>query len=101
MRAQGAPVGIGELLSAHRALAAVDCSSPEEARLALQATLCSGREDLERFERAFVAVFGAPPTPPRNDPLKEPGTIERAAPPRMGIPHPAPAPAGGGPAPGP
>src|SRR3989440_428910 len=96
MRAQGAPVGIGELLSAHRALAAVDCSSREQARLALRATLCSGREDLERFERAFVAVFGAPRVLGGDDPLKELGTIERAALPRMGIPGSAPAPARGG-----
>ena len=99
MRAQGARVGIGELLSAHRALAAVDCSSREQARLALRATLCSGREDLEHFERAFLAVFGAPRLLGGDDPLKELGTIERAALPRMGIPDSAPAPAGGEPAP--
>ena len=90
MRAQGARVGIGELLSAHRAVAAVDCSSREEARLALRATLCSGREDLERFERAFIAVFGVSQPLAGNDPLKELGTIERAALPRMGIPDSAP-----------
>ena len=55
-RARG--VGVGELLGAHRALAAVDPSSREDARLALRAVLCSGRGDLERFERAFAAVFG-------------------------------------------
>jgi uncharacterized protein with von Willebrand factor type A (vWA) domain len=95
MRAQGARVGIGELLSAHRALAAIDCSSREEARLALRAALCSGREDLERFERAFLAVFDGPHAHAGNDPLKELGTIERAALPRIGIPDSAPAPEAG------
>jgi uncharacterized protein len=99
MRQQGARVGVGELLSAHRALAAVDCSSREEARLALRAALCSGREDLERFERAFVTVFGGPPSRAGEDPLKELGAIERAALPRMGIPDSAPAPSGDRPAP--
>lgn len=96
MRAQGARVGIGELLSAHRALAVVDCSSREEARLALRAALCSGREDLERFERAFLAVFGGPQVQRGNDPLRDLGTIERAALPRMAVPDLAPPPAAGG-----
>jgi uncharacterized protein with von Willebrand factor type A (vWA) domain len=69
MRAQGARVGLGELLRAHRVLAAVDCSSREEARLALRAALCSRREDLERFERAFMAVFGGPRGPVGEDRL--------------------------------
>jgi uncharacterized protein with von Willebrand factor type A (vWA) domain len=99
MRAQGARVGIGELLSAHRALAAVDCSCREEARLALRAALCSGKDDLERFERAFAAVFGGARDSGGEDPLKELGAIERAALPRMGIPDSAPAPSSDGPAP--
>ncbi len=99
MRAQGARVGMGELLSAHRALAAVDCASREEARLALRAALCSGRDDLERFERAFLAVFGGPRAVAGNDPLKDLGVIERAALPRVGIPDAAPAPGGGEPTP--
>jgi uncharacterized protein with von Willebrand factor type A (vWA) domain len=33
LRVQGSRVGIGELLNAHRALAAVDCASREDARL--------------------------------------------------------------------
>ena len=49
MRAQGSRVGLGELLTAHRALAAVDCASRTDARLALRAVLCSSRADLERF----------------------------------------------------
>src|SRR5947209_2836025 len=99
MRAQGARVGIGELLSAHRALAAVDCSSREEARLALRAALCSGREDLERFERAFVTLFGAPQVLSGRDPLKDLGRIERAALPRVGVPDAAPPAAAGQPMP--
>ena len=63
--------------------------------LALRAALCSGREDLERFERAFLAVFDAPAAQTGNDPLKELGAIERAALPRMGIPDSAPAPPAG------
>jgi uncharacterized protein with von Willebrand factor type A (vWA) domain len=86
LRAQGARVGVGELLSAHRALLAVDCASPADARLALRAALCSGRTDLERFERAFAEVFA--PARPAGDPaapLAELGTIERAALPRAGV----------------
>jgi uncharacterized protein with von Willebrand factor type A (vWA) domain len=56
LRTQGSRVGMGELLTAHRALAAVDCTSREDARLALRAVLCSDRGDLARFERAFLAV---------------------------------------------
>ncbi len=82
LRAQGARVGVGELLSAHRALAAVDSSSREDARIALRVALCTGRGDLGRFERAFEAVFGSGVV----DPLAELGTIERQALPRVGVP---------------
>jgi uncharacterized protein with von Willebrand factor type A (vWA) domain len=99
MRARGARVGIGELLTAHRALAAVDSSSRQDARLALRAALCSGKEDLERFELAFVAVFGEGRAAAGEDPLKELGLIERAALPSMAIPDSAPAPTGEGSAP--
>ena len=43
LRAQGSRVGMGELLTAHQALEAVDCTSREDARLALRAVLCSDR----------------------------------------------------------
>ena len=86
LRAEGTRVGVGELLGAHRALAAVDSGSREEARLALRAVLCSERGDLERFDRAFLAVFGDAGTPERNAPLAELGAIERAVLPRAGIP---------------
>ena len=89
LRVQGTRVGVGELLTAHRALDAVDCCSREDARLALRTVLCSQRSDLERFDGAFVAVFGdghplgaAHP----DQPLSDLGAIERAALPRIGVP---------------
>jgi len=89
-RSEGARVGVGELLSAHRALAAVDCSSRDEARLALRVALCSDHADLERFERAFLTAFGAGGAGRADDPLEELGAIERAALPRAGLPGAAP-----------
>ena len=50
LRVQGSRVGMGELVTAHRALDAVDCTSREDARLALRAVLCSERADLAKFE---------------------------------------------------
>jgi uncharacterized protein with von Willebrand factor type A (vWA) domain len=84
LRAYGVRVGVGELLGAHRALAAVDASSREDARLALRAVLCTDRADLERFEAAFVAVFGSGTVV--GDPLRALGTIEREALPSMAVP---------------
>jgi hypothetical protein len=85
-RAQGSRVGVGELLTAHRALAAIDPSSREDSRLALRAVLCSGRSDLERFDRAFAAVFGEARPLSEQPSLDELGSIERAAIPSAGIP---------------
>ena len=59
LRALGVRVGVGELLAAHRALAAVDAGAREQAFHALRATLCSSRADHEPFALAFTAVFGA------------------------------------------
>jgi uncharacterized protein with von Willebrand factor type A (vWA) domain len=70
------------MLSAHRALAAVDAASPEDARGALRIVLCSGRDDLPRFERAFASVFGASAAPSASGHLEDLGAIERAALPR-------------------
>jgi hypothetical protein len=85
-RAEGSRIGVGELLTAHRALAAIDPSSREDSRLALRAVMCSGRGDLARFDRAFATVFGAA-TPLREQPsLQELGTIERAALPSAATP---------------
>src|ERR1700759_3383281 len=86
MRAQGTRVGVGELLAAPRALAAVDPSSRDDARLALRAVMCSERNDLPRFELAFVAVFGREAAVPPGGPLADLGTIEREALPHAAIP---------------
>ena len=59
MRASGSRVGVGEVLAAHRALAAVP---PAASRDALRATLCASRRDLVSFEAAWSALTaGAPP----------------------------------------
>src|SRR5947207_14080848 len=86
MRALGGRVGVGELLNAHRALEAVDSPSPEDSRLALRAVLCSGRGDLERFELAYEAVFGAGRVVADPSALDELGGVERAVLPRAGMP---------------
>lgn len=93
LRAQGSRVGVGELIQAHRALTAIDATSREDARLALRTVLCSDRADLQRFELAFVAVFGDGRPPAGDSPLSELGAIERAALPSMGMPDAAGAPA--------
>jgi uncharacterized protein with von Willebrand factor type A (vWA) domain len=84
MRASGARVGVGELLSAHRALAAVDPSSREDAYYALRAALCSTRAELAVFADAFALVFASPDAE-HEDPLHQLGLIEKAALPRVGI----------------
>lgn len=94
MRASGSRVGVGELLSAHRALHAIDASDRHECFFALRTVLCSRRENLEAFEAAFAEAFGhdvrIPPPPEELDQAKlvlprvavppEPGPT-RAAPP--------------------
>jgi uncharacterized protein len=84
MRASGARVGVGELLAAHRALAAVDPSSREDAYFALRAALCSTRAELAVFADAFAVVFASRGEQPE-DPLEQLGLIEKAALPRVGI----------------
>ncbi|HYM56983.1 MAG TPA: VWA domain-containing protein, partial [Solirubrobacteraceae bacterium] len=84
MRARGARVGVGELLAAHRALAAVDAGSREEAYFALRAALCSSRADLATFAEAFATVFAESPAE-RHDPLEELGQVARMALPRVGV----------------
>jgi len=59
MRAAGARVGVDELLVAHRALAAVDPGSRRDSYNALRAVLCSKHSDIETFDAAFLACFGA------------------------------------------
>jgi uncharacterized protein with von Willebrand factor type A (vWA) domain len=86
LRREGMRVGVAELLSAHRALASVDAGSREDSRLALRAVLCSSHADMERFERAFTAVFGDAALPGRSQELPALGEIERAALPQAAIP---------------
>jgi uncharacterized protein with von Willebrand factor type A (vWA) domain len=86
MRGQGSRVGVGELLSAHQALMAVDAARRDDARLALRAVLCSNRADLERFELAFAAVFGDGRPDGADNPLADLGSIEMAALPHAAIP---------------
>jgi uncharacterized protein len=90
LRAMGTRVGVGELLTAVRGLETVDATSREDARLALRTILCSQKGDLERFDLAFLAVFGDGLVSRRvpEDPLGELGTIERAVLPRAGMSDP-------------
>jgi uncharacterized protein len=88
LRARGVRAGVGELLAAHRALAAVDAGSREQAYFALRATLCSSRADHEPFELAFAAVFGGRGRAPADDPLAALGGLAREALPRVAAPEP-------------
>src|SRR3954471_21175918 len=92
MRAGGARVGVGDLLTAHRALAAVDPSSPADSYLALRAALCSGHADLEVFDAAFDATFGA--LPRRTAPPVELPETARLVMPRTAVPSGMALPAG-------
>jgi uncharacterized protein with von Willebrand factor type A (vWA) domain len=85
LRAQGTRVGMGELLTAHQALSAVDSSSRDDARLALRSVLCSSHRDIERFEQAFRAVFGDERMHFGQDPYEPLGKIERPVPPRAAV----------------
>jgi uncharacterized protein with von Willebrand factor type A (vWA) domain len=60
MRAAGARIGVGELLGAHRALAAVDPADRTSAYFALRATLCSKHDDYAAFDAAFAELFAPP-----------------------------------------
>jgi uncharacterized protein len=91
MRAAGARVGVGELLSAHRALAAVDASDREAAYFALRATLCSRHDDLEAFDAAFAEWFrpgraSAPEPPPGFDEVARMVLPRAAVPAEDGVP---------------
>jgi uncharacterized protein len=85
MRAAGARVGLDAVISAHRALAAVDASDRSQAYFALRPALCSRHEDLAAFDAAFAEWFGTRPaasSPP-------PGLDEaaRLVLPRMAVPE--------------
>jgi hypothetical protein len=81
MRAQGSAVGVGQVLAAHRALAAV---GPRDYDLALRATLCTSQADVARLAAALAV--------PRGEPFL--GAIEREVLPRVSVPG-----ASGGPEP--
>lgn len=82
MRRAGSSVGVGEVLAAHRALAAVP---PAFARGALRATLCSSRRDIAVFDAAWAGLAAAGTV--AGDPLLEEllGGA-RTALPRVGVP---------------
>ena len=92
LREQGSRVGMGELLTAHLALDAVDCTSREDARLALRAVLCSERADLIKFDRAFFEVFGEGRVPLGPSPFDELTEEAREALPHAGVPATGPRP---------
>ena len=72
MRAHGARVGLGEVLGAERALAAVDASDRTEVFYALRAALCSTRAELSQFAIAFTVVFGSDePAEPARRPRRD------------------------------
>jgi uncharacterized protein with von Willebrand factor type A (vWA) domain len=87
MRAGGARVGVGDLLTAHRALAAVDASSRTETFHALRASLCKQRSDLDLFMAAFDATF-ATADERKPEPVELPPEATLVLP-RVGVP-PAP-----------
>ena len=92
MRAAGAAVGVGEVLTAHEALASVDPASREDSFHALRPVLCSQRRDVAAFEEAFVATFGRPYAP---EPPPELLDAARTVLPTTGVPAVAPPPAMG------
>jgi len=92
LRAGGVRLGLGEVVAAHRALAAVDPASRDDARLALRAALCSRHADLEVFDAAFEACFhrrgeDGHETPPSNMPDEARPVLPRTAVPDVGRPR--------------
>ena len=86
LRAEGVRVGVGELLNAHRALAAVDAGSREEARIALRTVICSGHGDLGTLRAGLPGRVRRRSSRRAAIRLEELGEIVRAALPRAGIP---------------
>jgi uncharacterized protein len=90
LRARGVAVGVGQLLTAHIALNAIDATSREDVRLALRAILCCRHRDIAAFEAAFLVVFGEgadspvlpppPPTPVAPAVMAPAGTLDAAPP---------------------
>jgi uncharacterized protein with von Willebrand factor type A (vWA) domain len=87
MRAGGVRVGVGELLAAHRALAAIDPGDRQAVYFALRTTLCSRRDDLAAFDAAFAEWF-APPSPPQAEIPPAITEAARLALPQIGVPGP-------------
>ncbi len=85
LRARGVRAGVGELLAAHRALAAVDAGDRAEAFYALRAVLCSSRADHAPFAAAFTAVF-ALAHEPVEPPFQALGELSREVLPRAAVP---------------
>ena len=72
---------MGEVLKAHRALAAVDPADPREAYLALRSAVCSEHADLARFAAAYRACFaGEAPRAAANRPRRHRGAAARGGP---------------------
>ncbi|MEA2479004.1 MAG: uncharacterized protein QOJ07_926, partial [Thermoleophilaceae bacterium] len=88
LRAGGVRVGVGELLAAHRALAAVDASSRADAYNALRTVLCSRRGDYEVFDAAFAECFGVPDDPSYEQPPELLDDLTRMVLPSMPVPPP-------------
>jgi uncharacterized protein with von Willebrand factor type A (vWA) domain len=84
MRAAGARVGVGDLITAHRALAAVDASDRGVAYHALRTALCSRREDLAAFDAAFAEWFAPAPSAP--DAPELPDDVAALVLPRVAVP---------------
>ena len=86
LRAGGVRVGVGELLGAHRALAAVDPSDPAASYFALRSTLCSRHDDLAAFDAAFAEWFatGVPEPAPAPAPFDEVASLVL---PKMAVPE--------------
>jgi uncharacterized protein len=85
MRAAGVRVGVGELIAAHRALAAVDPGDRQAAYFALRTTLCSRRDDLAPFDAAFAEWFRSA-APPASEPPPGFDEAARLALPRVAVP---------------
>src|SRR4051794_40404657 len=71
---------MGELIVAHRALAAVDPGDVREARAALRTAMCSRREDLDAFEEAWSEWLERARPKPLDDPAVHMVTPHVAAP---------------------
>src|SRR4051794_41001848 len=84
MRVGGARLGLGDVITAHRALAAVDAASRSEARLALRAALCKRHADIELFDAAFESVFGTE-LPEAREAVELPDAAKLVVP-RIGVP---------------